>query len=91
MSQRASACIAEVFPELFGPMKDHGTPEFYLDVAEALEVADGELGQHLMKPFSRLSFEIGVFSCYRSNCTNSSLARWYVRKTSFATVYVSPS
>ena len=76
---------------------------------------DGELGQHLMKPFSGLSFEIGVFSCYRSNRSNSSPAPgipskqkrsirsserdvhssfwccWYVRKTSFATVYVSPS
>ena len=26
MSQRASACIAEVFPELFGPMKTTGLP-----------------------------------------------------------------
>ena len=101
-------------PGVVRALKDHGIPELYLDVAEALEVADGEHGQHLLKPFSRLSCKIGVFSCYRSNCSNSPPASgipskqkrsirsserdvhssfwccWYVRKTSFATLYVSP-
>ena len=53
--------MAEVLPELLGPMKITGIPQFDLHlVAETLEVADGELSEHQELPLDLETVECSV-------------------------------
>ena len=75
ISQRASACMAEVFPELFGPMNTTGFPNSTSTSSKRLKLRAVSLVS--MENSSR--FQFAIRACIRFMNLVKNISRWAVR------------